>query len=167
MSSEEKFPNLLCGRLWHTTCPVRFQMIITAGCILPNPPIPDRDRWKGSLGPDFYPYVRFLGGVSLFDFEGFDPESYSKDYTESRWQEFVPYRKTWGQTVWIEINRQKIVKDFISGKTLLANWKQDKAQRHTIMPNIEAVHIGPIPLEAFSRVFRCGEDTAGFEEVLV
>jgi hypothetical protein len=167
MISEDNFPNLLRDRLWHTTSPVRYQMILESGYILPNPPIPDQERWKASKGRDLFPYVRFIGGVSLFEFKQFDPESYSDQYPLSSWREFVPYRKTWGQSVWIEINRQMIVEGFINSEMLLNKWKQDNAYRHTIMPYIEAAHLGPIPREAFICVFRCGNDTEDFEEVLV
>ncbi len=163
---KEDFPHVLGGRLWHTTKPERYQMILDAGCILPNPPISDQERWKTGQGPDFYPYVRLLDGVSLFDFEGFNPEHYSKKYPLSSWREFVPYRRTWGQAVWIEIDKQFIVEGFISGEQLLAKWKQDKAYRHPIMPIIEAAHLGSIPLEAFRRVFKCGYDTPGFEKMI-
>ena len=167
MSSEEILPNLLHGHLWQTTSHVRYQMIIEAGCILPNPSIPDQERWNAGAGSEFYPYVRSIGGVSLFDFKGFDPEPYCKKYPISYWQEFVPYRREWGQVIWIEINRQVIAEGFISGEMLLAKWHQDKAHKHNIMPKIETAHLGPIPLEAFSRVFKCGNKTDGFEEVLV
>jgi len=35
------------------------------------------------------------------------------------------------------------------------------------MPYIEATHLGPIPIEAFNCVLKCGNDTKGFEEELV
>ncbi len=166
MQSEENFPNVLHGRLWHTTTPNRYQMIIDSGFILPYPLIPDRERWKTGKGPDFYPYVRLLEGVSLFDFEGFDPETYCEIYPLSNWQEFVPYRRAWGQSIWIEIDRQIIKAGFIGGKKLIEKWNQDKAHKHTIMPIIEAAHLGSIPIEAFRRVFRCGDDTSGFEKMI-
>jgi hypothetical protein len=166
MSSEENFPTVLHGRLWHTTNPDRYQMILDSGFIMPNPPISDRERWKTGQGPELYPYVRLLDGVSLFDFEGFDPETYIEMYPLSSWREFVPYMRIWGQSVWIEIDRQIIKEDLISGENLLAKWKHEGAYRHTIMPIIEAAHLGPIPVEAFKRVFKCGDDTLGFEKMI-
>lgn len=35
----------LYGGLWHTTHPDRFKGILAAGAILPEPGIPDRERW--------------------------------------------------------------------------------------------------------------------------
>jgi hypothetical protein len=32
--------------LWHTTHPDRYTGILSTGAILPNPDIPDSDRWK-------------------------------------------------------------------------------------------------------------------------
>ncbi len=74
---QERVLRELHGRLWHTTHPDRFRDILTSGAILPNPKMPERDRWCTSLGPDHYPYVRTLDGVSLFDFDKFDAETYS------------------------------------------------------------------------------------------
>jgi len=85
-------------------------MILETGCILPNPLIPEEERWKTSGGPDVYHYVRRLGDVSLFDFERFDPERYSEKYPLSSWWTFVPYVRDWGQSIWIEIDKQFIIK---------------------------------------------------------
>jgi len=85
MVNEEYFPNLLRGRLWHTTSFDRYQKIVESGFILPSPPVPDDERWGTIQGPDYYPYVRLLGGVSLFDFNGFDPDSYGEKYPLSTW----------------------------------------------------------------------------------
>ena len=149
----------LYGRLWHTTHPDRFKNILTTGAILPEPDIPDRDRWKTSQGKDFYPFVRTLGGVSLFDFGDFDPESYAEQNPMSSWCSFVPYRKDWGLSAWIEIDRELVAPEFISGTNLVAKWKSAGAYRHTIMPYIEAAYLGPLPKTAFERAFLvCKED---------
>jgi len=149
----------LCGRLWHTTHPDRFKNILIIGAILPEPDIPDRDRWKTSRGKDFYPFVRTLRGVSLFDFDHFDPESYAEKNPMSSWHNFVPYRKDWGLSVWIEIDRELVAPKFISGTDLVARWKSAGAYRHTIMPYIEAAYLGPLPKTAFKRAFLvCKED---------
>jgi hypothetical protein len=70
----------LCGRLWHTTTEERFEGILRAGEISPEPDIPNAERCNTFDGPIHYPYARFLGGVSLFDFYGFDAEKYSKSF---------------------------------------------------------------------------------------
>ena len=67
----------LYGGLWHTTHPDRFEKILARGAILPEPNIPDCERWCTGGGSEHYPYARSLGGVSLFDFDLFDPDETS------------------------------------------------------------------------------------------
>ncbi len=143
------FPLLLKGRLWHTTNPQRFKSILEKGFILPNPPIPDEERWKTSRGPEYYPYVRKIGGVSLFDFENFESEEYSENYPMSSWYTFVPNAKTRENSVWIEIDRIKIAENFINGKDLLLRLKSENALKNTIMPYIESAHLGPLSTDSF------------------
>src|SRR5215470_9580940 len=92
MSSEDEFPSELREGLWHTTTPDRYGGMLRTGSILPNPDMPEAERWKTAAGPHYYPYVRTLGGVSLFDFRGFDSDVYSHNYPLSTWREFVPCR---------------------------------------------------------------------------
>jgi hypothetical protein len=141
------------GRLWHTTHPDRFKNILQTEAILPEPNLPDTDRWKTAQGPEFYPYVRTLGGVSLFDFAKFHAGRYSKKCSNSSWWEFVPYQSHWGASVWIEIDRELTAPKFISGTDLLARWNTEKKWQHSIMPYIEAAHVGPLPRAAFRGAF--------------
>jgi len=144
----------LCGGLWHATHPDRFKEILTSGAILPDPNIPESDRWGTSQGPDNYPYVRTLGGVSLFDFGGFDPHAYSEKCPMSSWTEFVPYRRHWGCSVWIQIDRERVEPGrLISAPELVRRWHAASAYKHKIMPYIEAAHLGPLPRVAFKRAF--------------
>ena len=143
--------DILVGHLWHTTHPDRFVSILEDGAILPEPDIPESDRWKTSKGPEFYPYVRKLGGVSLFDFNNFDQESYNKKYPLCTWSEFVPFQLAWGSAVWIEIDREAVKDCLIPGGELLARWKKEEAHHHAIMSLIEAAHIGMISTTTFSR----------------
>jgi len=103
-----------------------------------------------------------LGGISLFDFRDFEPERYGEKYPLSSWQEFVPYQESLGQAVWIEIDRGQVASQFISGPDLVLRWKADNAYEHTIMPDIEAVHLGPLPISAFKRAFLVGKGDAEF-----
>ena len=155
-------PPELFGRLWHTTHPDRFNRILSSGAILPEPDIPDGDRWKTLLGKDHYPYVRILGGVSLFDFVEFDPDSYEERCPVSTWREFVPYRTDWGCSVWIELDREQVKAQLISGPDLVARWKSDDAYGHTIMPYIEAAHLGPLSTAAFKRAFLVRKEDSEF-----
>jgi hypothetical protein len=141
----------LHDKLWHSTHPERFLGIMQCGSILPEPNIPNCDRWKTVRGPEFYPYVRFIGGVSLFDFRRFDPQAYQATCPLSNWHEFVPCREDWPGAVWIEIDRGQLGPDFVPGDELVVRWKSDKAYRHTLMPQIEAAYLGPLPRAAFKR----------------
>ncbi len=143
----------LYGGLWHITHPERFKSILISGAILPEPNLSEREREKTSNGPDGFPYVRSLNGVSLFDFEHFDSNSYSKKCPSSSWAAYVPFRTLWDSSVWIEIDRKLVANQIISGTNLLAQWKSDKAYIHTIMPYIEVAHLGPLPQIAFKRAF--------------
>lgn len=152
----------LQGRLWHTTHPQRFRDILIRGAILPEPDIVNGDRWKTIRGPEYYPYVRSIGGVSLFDFYDFDRVRYSERCPSSSWAHFVPFNRDWGRAVWIEIDRAKVAKGFISGPDLIARQNREKAHRHTLMPYIEAAYIGELPRAAFLRAieFRAGHGKA-------
>ncbi len=145
--------DVLIGCLWHTTHSDRFVSILEDGAILSEPDIPESDRWKTVKGPEYYPYARILGGVSLFDFNDFDPESYDEKYPLSTWREFVPFRSAWGSAVWIEIDRETVKNCLLSGDELLARWKKEEAHHHSIMPLIEAAHVGMISTTSFSRAF--------------
>jgi len=145
--------------VWHTTNTARFQGIVTSGAILPEPLIADGDRWSTSQGKEWYPYVRTLGGVSLFDFSGFEPEEYSKAFPVSSWWEFVPYRSVWNEAVWIEIDADALGPGFISGRALLERWNAGRVGNR-IMPQIESAHLGPIPLSSFKSVFVVREGLA-------
>ena len=149
----------LHGGLWHTTSPERFESIARDQEILPDPPIPDAERWGTAGGPDYFPYVRTLGGVSLFDFADFDPDSYSSSYPMSSWTEFVPCRGDWGAAIWIEIDRAAVLAALVPPAELVQRWKDTNSYRHRVMPYIEAAHLGPIPSGSWSRtlsVSPCG-----------
>jgi hypothetical protein len=163
--TETPFPVELVERLWHTTSPSRYEAIVASGSILPNPTLPDSERWKTSRGPEFHPYVRVLGGVSLFDFRGFEPDVYSAKYPMSSWRTFVPYRREWKAAIWIEIDRILITDNYLDPPQLLTRWKGESAERHTIMPMIEGVHVGPIPAQAMLRVLEISEALPSFKEV--
>jgi len=150
----------LIGGLWHTTHPERFTTILLIGSILPEPNMPNDQRWKTSRGPDYYPYVRTIGGVSLFDLVGFDPERYTERCPMSSWCEFIPYPAEWGCSVWIEIDRSQV--SVLSNPDLQATWESERAYCHTLMPQIEAAHIGPLPRQGFKRAFMVHEGDDDF-----
>jgi hypothetical protein len=147
----------LHGRLWHTTPPDRFRRILELGSIVPVPDPPNPDGWSTMDGEPYRSYAHTLGAVSLFDFGQFDPELYEQKCPMSSWYEFVPFRGKWGSAVWIEIDRELAAPHFISGTDLVSKWKADDAYERSIMPYIEAVHVGPIPKAAFKRAFVIGK----------
>ena len=160
------FPKELLGSVWHTTSIERFRQILLDKAILPEPPtITDSERWKASKGADLYPYVRMIGGVSLFDFRGFDEDKYSRDYPLSSWAEFVPRLRKWKTAVWIEIDINAVSKNLILGHDLVAKWKEQGAYKHTIMPIIEVAHVGPLPISAFQRILTYSENTSCFRRI--
>ncbi len=144
--------------LWHTTHLARFTRILGDGAILPEPNIPESERWGMS-------YVRSLGGVSLFEFKGFEPVSYSKEFPLSSWAEFVPFRSVWNSSVWIEIDRERVLQKLVSGFNLLEQWKAGKVYKR-LMPHIEAAHLGPVSKNAFKRAFFVCRDSKKITELL-
>lgn len=159
------FPDLLREGYWHTTSVDRFAGILKTGFILPNPQIPDSERWGTSRGPGLYPYVRSIGGVSVFDFIGFDEVAYSEKCPVSSWRTFVPCKTERDAAIWIELDIDIIKKDFIDGTSLVKQWNLQKAHRHKIMPLIEAAHIGPVPIVAFRRVFKYSSKAKVFTNI--
>jgi hypothetical protein len=154
--------------LWHTTHPDHFRSILASGAILLEPPgNPNPNRWQTLGGQPPSSYAKKLGGISLFDFDQFDAETYSEKYPLSSWQTFVPYREKWGGSVWIEIDREQIASGFISGLDLVVRRRTDQASLHIIMPYIEAAHLGPIPKTAFKKAFLVCEDSSQLQPLSV
>jgi hypothetical protein len=150
---------VLHGRLWHTTHPDRFKRILETGSILPiHPDNPNPDGWKTMSGAPYRTYAHTLGAVSLFDFDQFDPEAYHQRCPGSTWETYVPFREKWGSSVWIEIDREKVAPQLISGPELIRRNHAEGAQRYSIMPYIEAAHVGSLPTSAFVRAFIIGNN---------
>jgi hypothetical protein len=158
------FPAILRGFVWHTTTPERYRSICQEGFLLPEPALPDTERWGTAAGPSLYPYVRSIGGVSLFDFREFDETQYSSRYPLSMWRQFVPCSHRADTAIWIEIDLALVKAQFIDGVTLLQRWKSSGQLGRNIMPLIEVAHVGPVPSRAFNRVFVYRKSTNVFLE---
>lgn len=158
-------PEILREGIWHTTSVERFEGILAAGCILPEPPIPDRDRWGTACGPSLYPFVRSIGGVSLFDFSGFDEATYNEKYPVSMWRTFVPCFSKWDEAIWIELDYSAIKDSFVDGNSVIERWKRQGELGRKVMPIIEAAHIGPVPISAFRRIFMFSKHDQEFKQV--
>jgi hypothetical protein len=141
----------LKGGLWHVTRPDRFASIMATGALVAEPDLPDAERWKTSQGPDYYPFVRKIGGVSLFDFRNFDADAYDEAYCMSSWRTFVPCPARWDSAVWLRVDVAAIEDRFISADEVVHRWDEGGHHRHTIMPRIEAACIGELPVTALSQ----------------
>jgi hypothetical protein len=150
----------LVGGLWHTTHPDRFTKILETGGISPEPDIPEKERWGTRDGRESSSYVRFIGGVSLFDLYEFEPESYTDIFPSSSWHYFIPFHMMWGCAVWIEINRDQVGSHLISPTELKNRWESEKAYRNRTMPGIEAAYMGVLPRTAFKRAFMVRKEDA-------
>ena len=160
------FPQILLDRIWHSTSPERFESIIQTKAILPNPNIDDSERWGTASGPEFFPFVRCINGVSLFDFRSFDKDEYSKKCPMSSWQAFVPFSKRINSVIWIEININTLKRSFIGSSEVRSLWYASKQHKRKYMPYIEAAHIGPLPVKAFKKVFQYNKKRKVFEELV-
>tara|TARA_R110000824_G_scaffold381173_1_gene573811 strand:+ start:672 stop:1217 length:546 start_codon:yes stop_codon:yes gene_type:complete len=143
---------LLQTGIWHVTHPDRFEGIMNEG-LKPEPNIPNTERWKTSRGPKFYPFVRKIGGVSLFDFRKFDPNIYCTTHPMSNWHQFVPHPKDWGGAVWICINQAALGLRFLSADEVVKRWDTTGNYRNTVMPRIECCCTGDIPISCFNSAF--------------
>lgn len=159
------FPDALYGHVWHTTILERYESIIRSGFVLPEPSLRDAERWGTSAGPDSYPFVRSLGGVSLFDFREFDAVAYSKNYPHAMWRSFVPRSHHSTTAIWIEVAPEDLGDKFVDGKMLLELWKRSGQFSRKIMPLIEAAYIGPLASALFKRVLRFEAETNVFSPV--
>ena len=159
------FPEILREGIWHTTSVERFKGILDAGGILPDPLIPDLDRWGTAGGPVLYPFVRSIGAVSVFYFSSFDESIYNEKYPNSMWQTFVPCFHKWDESIWIELDRSAINNSFVGGPALLERWKQQNELGRKIMPIIEAAHIGRVPISAFRRVYKYSTHDQEFRQI--
>ena len=150
---ESSFPEFLLSGLWHCTSLERFNKILQTGAIKCEPDIPDSDRFC-SAKDSIYPFVRSLGGVSLFDFREFSPQAYSKKYPCSSWWTFAPNCERFDTTIWIKVDAIKVSGNLVIGRDLLKCWKKLKQCRRSIMPIIECAYIGDLDISCFTSAYR-------------
>jgi hypothetical protein len=164
MTMEELLPTLK-GGLWHVTRPERHSMIISSGGIDPNPEgVPDAERWQTQDGKRGFPFVRYVDGVSLFDFINWDidkcVDGCVRGFYYCGWGNFIPVLQWNGKhldsSVWIEINYDA-VKNNLKLNEELERLRRAELERsgddHTLLPCVEAAHIGRIPCSAIVRAF--------------
>jgi hypothetical protein len=158
------FPCKLLDAFWHATTVKRYHAILETGYILPEPKINDDERWGTGMGSSHYPFVRKIGGVSIFDFFGFEPDQYSEKFPASSWRSFVPTQRNWNRAVWIKLSPEKMPGKFLNGLELRKiQWDQE-ALKNMLMPRIECAHIGPIPIKSFVQILLYDQEQ-GFREI--
>ncbi|MGR9117680.1 MAG: hypothetical protein ACU85E_18230 [Gammaproteobacteria bacterium] len=162
---KDGFPDLLRDAIWHTTHPDRFNTIRRCGEIVPNPDLPESERWKTNCGPDYYSFVRHIGGISLFDFYGFDPVAYNAACPMSSWRTFVPVHRDWFSAIWLKIDTSQVNGQYFSPKELSERQQAEGAFRHTLMPRIEAGVVGTIPLAAVTAAYIINNGSTHFEAI--
>ncbi|PCJ29469.1 MAG: hypothetical protein COA90_11535 [Gammaproteobacteria bacterium] len=150
------FPSELLGSFWHTTSVSRYLKILKSGSIHPNPDI--ELRWGTGQGSEFYPFVRVLGGVSIFDFHKFNFEKYSRMFPSSSLYSFVPVQRDWEEAIWIQLLPNKMPGKFLNGAQLKTLQNEKKSFRNKLMPIIECAYIGLIPVDTFVSVLRYDEE---------
>lgn len=152
--------------LWHTTSPDRFQAIRHFGAICPNPQgLPESARWHTACGPDKYPLVRSISGVSLFDFTMIESlDKYKERCPSSSIYQFIPWDRRWTESVWIEIDREAVSAGLWSVEEVKSHWERGNVSR-SFMPEIEAAHIGDLPSSAFLSAFRISPDRPQIEDI--
>jgi len=139
----------LMGSLWHVTGNQTFGRILSTGEIHPEPPIANKLRWATARGPDYYPYCRSLGGVSLFDFRDVDWDWMAERNQLRHWLKFLSGRECWEAAIWLAIDIDQIEDGFISAGDVRQGWLSGNLHRRW-MPGIEACHKGAIPIAACS-----------------
>jgi hypothetical protein len=156
----------LRGGLWHVTKPDRFIKIQESGFILVEPDIPDEDRWSTRDGRNSYPYVRYIGGISLFEFsKNFDLEAYRQRCPASSLEAFIPFPSNWGEAVWLEVDQSSLGDSFISAEDIWVKQDIERAWRHRLMPFVEAAHIGNLPIRSINRAYYLNGHCTNWREI--
>ncbi|PKG86490.1 hypothetical protein CXF85_01950 [Colwellia sp. 75C3] len=148
----KRIPHKLKGKVWHSTSFDNAVKIIKSGSILSNPNISTEDKWGGNSETD-YPFVKSIGGISLFDFRL--PESHSSELLY-RW---VPCQVKFSKTVWFEIDTSKLHSCFLSAEDTLVKWEKAGMTRN-YMPYLEASCISPIDTQYIKSIL-IGDQNGG------
>ncbi|MFT6926371.1 MAG: hypothetical protein ACJAZP_001981 [Psychromonas sp.] len=156
---ESDFPIELTKGVWHSTSSERYNKISESKYIKPEPDIPDEERCTNSSS-----FVRSLGGVSLFDFRHFNLAEYNHKYDLAIWATFVPCRSGWDETIWLELDEEKMNTAYLSPNEVMLKLSIAKAGQQ-IVPEIEAAHIGVIPISFIKRALRYSDMLGEFVEI--
>lgn len=153
MKTDQFIISRLLGRIWHSTTMERFERIKADGFLRPEPDIPESERWSTNRGPEWFPFVRHIGGFSLFDFPiGFDLTEYRRRCPSSSLDELIPFRSVWRHAVWLEIDRERQASSLRSGLDVWARCEAEGRGKRC-MPHIEGAHIGDMPVSSILRAY--------------
>lgn len=140
-----RVPKELKGRVWHSTSKENALKIDKHGYIVAEPDIDESKRWGGK-SQSVHPFVRSIGGISLFDFRL--PNSHISEILYS----FIPCRAGWSQTVWFEINVLYLDDSFLSAEQVRLRWIKAGMNRQ-YMPKLEAASLRPIPTKHINSIY--------------
>lgn len=150
MKIDKFITSKLLGKIWHVTSHERYQLIMSDGFIRSEPAIGNDQRWSTRQGPRWYPFVRHIGGFSLFDFPvGFDLDRYRQRCPSSSLEALIPYRPEWGHSVWLEIDQVVQATSLLRGDVVWERCEKEGRGRRC-MPHIEAAHIGDMPTSSIA-----------------
>jgi hypothetical protein len=161
-----EFPPELLGAVWHTTSISRFKRIVSSREIMAEPDIADTARHGTRRGPKLYPFVRSLGGISVFDFQNFDPAEHFKETGALNWPHFVFGHHTEEDSLWIEINTKKLNDSYLSAKEIRHMWHESNSNRK-FMTGIEGAVLKSVPIDAFRNVLLFSKRDQKFSNLII
>lgn len=159
------FPNELLGAVWHTTSLSRYRKITKSGAILAEPSLTDNERHGTGGGSKLYPFVRSIGGVSVFDFREFNPIKHYETFKIINWPYFVFGHNHEEDSVWIEIDTDDLSDSFKSAQEIRKMWHKQNSNRK-FMTGIEGAILGSVSINAFKAVLIYSKDTGEFIKLI-
>jgi hypothetical protein len=135
------------GHLWHRTSLPSLECILREGAIIPN-----TGQFATTFPQSKISYSRGLGAVSLFDFDTSD-EPYIFDH---HWKWITVLAANLPPVVLIRIRRHALdpaklllPADISRGDPRLDTLPDEVRRGQMVIPAVEALHIGSIPVSAF------------------
>ncbi|ELA9814221.1 TPA: hypothetical protein ACGSUT_004207 [Vibrio parahaemolyticus] len=140
-----KVPTELKGKVWHSTSIENAMSIVRQGFIFAEPDIDQTKCWGGK-SERVHPFVRSIGGISLFDFRL--PNSHVSEILYS----FIPCKSGCAQTVWFEIDVSRLSDSFLSADETRMRWRESGMSRQ-YMPKLESTSLCPIPTSYINSIY--------------
>jgi leucyl-tRNA synthetase len=140
-----KVPTELKSKVWHSTSIENATSIVRQGFILAEPDI-DQAKFWGGKSERVYPFVRSIGGISLFDFRL--PSSHVSKILYN----FIPCKSGCTQTVWFGIDVSRLGDLFLSADETRIRWMESGMNRQ-YMPKLESTSLCPIPISCINSIY--------------